>query len=57
MAADWHPANGFGILLLLLFSGATFTGCTGFAMNDRNIVNISLRMIKRSGMYAKEYKA
>ncbi len=57
MAANWHPANGFDVLVLRLFSGAAFVGCTGFAMNDRDIVDIGLRVIKHCGTYAKEYKA
>ncbi len=57
MAANWQSADGFDVLLLRLFSNAAFTGCTSFAMNDHNIVDIGLCMIKCCGMYAKEYKA
>jgi hypothetical protein len=57
MAADWHPANGFDTLILCLFTCAVFAGCTNFTMANRNIVNIGLRVIKRCGMYAKQYKA
>jgi hypothetical protein len=56
-AANWHPANGFDSLVLCLFTGAVFAGCTNFTMADRKIVDIGLRVIKRCGMYAKEYKA
>ncbi len=57
MAANWHPANGFDTLALHLFTGAAYAGCTGYTMADRNIVDIGLRVIKRCGMYAEEYKA
>jgi hypothetical protein len=57
MAADWHPANGFNTLVLRLFIGAAFAGCTNFTMANRNIVDIGLHVIKQCGMCAKEYKA
>jgi hypothetical protein len=57
MVADWHPAIGFNILVLCLFSSAAFVGYTGFTMNNRDIVNIGLRVIKCCGIYAEEYKA
>jgi hypothetical protein len=57
MAADWHPADGFDTLVLCLFTGVAFAGCTNFTMADRNIVNIGLHVIKWCGMYAEEYKA
>jgi hypothetical protein len=57
MAADWHPANGFDALILHLFTGAMYASSAGLKMNDVNIVNIYLRIIKQCGMYGKEYKA
>ncbi len=57
MAANWHPADGFNTLVLRLFTGAAFTGCTNFTMANCYIVNIGLCIIKQCGMYAKEYKA
>ncbi len=57
MAADWHPANSFKILVLHLFSGGFYAGCASYPMVNCNIVNIRLRVIKQCGMYAKEYKA
>jgi hypothetical protein len=53
---DWHPTNGFDALILCLFTGAAYAS-TGFKMNDVNIVDIGLRIIKQCGMYGKEYKA
>ncbi len=57
MAANWHPANIFNTLVLCLFTSTAFAGCTNFTMANRDIVNIGPHIIKRSGMYAKEYKA
>jgi hypothetical protein len=57
MAANWHTANGFDTLVLRLFTGMAFAGCTNFTMADHDIVGIGLRVIKQCGMYAKEYKA
>jgi hypothetical protein len=57
IAANWHPANDFDTLILRLFTGAAFAGCTNFTMADCNIVDIGLRVVKWCGMYAKEYKA
>ncbi len=56
MAADWHPTNGFDTLVLCLFTSVAFAGCTNFTMADCNIVDIGLCVIKRCGMYAKEFK-
>jgi hypothetical protein len=57
MAANWHPSDGLDTLVLCLFTGAAFPGCTNLTMSDCNIVNIGLPIVKWCGMYAKEYKA
>ncbi len=57
MAADWHPANGYDALILCLFTGAAYASSASFKMNDVDIINIGLRIIKQCGMYSKEYKA
>jgi hypothetical protein len=57
MAANWHPANGLDALILCLFTGAAYASSTGFKMNDVDIVDIGLHIIKQCGMYSKEYKA
>ena len=57
MAANWHPTNGFDALILRLFTGAAYASSAGFRMNDVNIVDIGLHIIKQCGMYGKEYKA
>jgi hypothetical protein len=57
MAPDWHPANGFNALILCLFTSTAYASSAGFKMNDVNIVDIGLRIIKQCRMYSKEYKA
>ena len=56
MAANWHSADGFDTLVLRLFTGAAYASSAGYKMNDINVVDIGLRLIKRCGMYAEEYK-
>ncbi len=46
MAAKWHPADGFDALILCLFIGAVYANSAGYRMNDVNIVNIGLHIIK-----------
>jgi hypothetical protein len=57
MAANWHPTNRFDALILCLFTGAAYASSVGFKMNNVDIVDIGLRIIKQCGMYGKEYKA
>jgi hypothetical protein len=56
MAADWHPSDGFEPLAMRLFTGASYASAARYPMEERNIINIGLRIIKRCGMYSKEYK-
>ncbi len=56
MAADWHPSNGFEPLVTRLFIGASYVSASCYLMDDCNVINISLRVIKRCGMYSEEYK-
>ena len=56
IAADWHPSNGFEPLVTRLFIGASYASAALYPMDDRNVIDISLRVIKRCGMYSKEYK-
>ncbi len=56
MAADWHPSNGFNHLVLHLFTGAAFASSAGYPMNNIDVVNIGLHIIKCYRMYTKEYK-
>jgi hypothetical protein len=57
MAADWQPTDGFEQLVTRLFLGAPYTSAARYLMEERDIIDIGLRMIKCCGMYAKEYKA
>jgi hypothetical protein len=56
MATNWHLAKGFDALILRLFTGAAFASSAGCKMNDVNIVDIGLCIIKQWSMYGKEYK-
>ncbi len=53
MAADWHPAKGFDALILRLFTGTAFASSAGCKMNDVDIVNIGLPIIKQCGMFSR----
>jgi hypothetical protein len=57
MAADLQPANGFEQLVTQLFLGASYTSTARYPMEECNIIDIGLRVIKCCGMYAEEYKA
>jgi hypothetical protein len=56
MAADWHPSDGFEPLATRFFIGASYVSAACYPMDDRDVIDIGLRVIKRCGMYAKEYK-
>ncbi len=56
MAAGWHPADGFNALILCLFTGAAYTSSAGYKMNNGDVINIGLHLIKQCSMYAEEYK-
>jgi hypothetical protein len=56
MATDWHPSDGFKPLRTRLFVGASYVSVACYPMNDRNVIEIGLSVIKRCGMYSKEYK-
>ena len=56
MAANWHPSNGFEPLATCLFIGASYASAARYPMNNCNVINISLHVIKRCRMYSKECK-
>ncbi len=56
MAANWQPNDGFEQLVTRLFLGAAYASAAQYPMEERDIIDISLRVIKRCGMYAEEYK-
>jgi hypothetical protein len=57
MATDWQPTNGFEQLVMQLFLGASYASAARYSMEECNIIDIVLRVIKRCRMYAEEYKA
>jgi hypothetical protein len=57
MAADWQPTDGFEQLVTWLFLGALYASAARYSMEECDIIDIGLRVIKHCGMYAKEYKA
>jgi hypothetical protein len=57
MAANWEPTDSFEQLGTRLFLGMSYASAARYPMEERNIIDIGLRVIKCCGMYAKEYKA
>jgi hypothetical protein len=56
MAATWHPSKGFEPLATCLFIGASCASAACYLMDNHGVTDISLHVIKHSGMYTKEYK-
>ena len=56
MAADWHPLLGFEVLTSRLFSGVTFASLSGHPITDKDTVDIGVRVLNCTGLFAKEYK-
>jgi hypothetical protein len=56
MAADWHPSGGFNALTIRLFKGGAYSNACDYPIPIRDIIDIGIRVIKRSGLYNKEYK-
>ena len=56
MAAKWHPSKGFEPLAMSLFIGASYANAARYPMQDRDVIDIGLHVIKRCGMYSEEYK-
>jgi hypothetical protein len=58
MASTWHPSEGFEPLTTRLFIGASYSYASAarYPMDDRDVIDVGLRVIKCCGMYAKEYK-
>ncbi len=56
MAADWHPSDGFEPLATRLFIGASYASTARYLMNDCDVIDISLHVIKRCGLYSEKYK-
>jgi hypothetical protein len=56
MAATWHPSDGFKPLAMRLFFGASYASAARYPMDDYDVIDIGLRVIKLCGMYVEEYK-
>jgi hypothetical protein len=56
MATSWHPSDGFEPLATRLFIGVLYASAACYPMEECDIINIGLRVIKRCGMYSEEYK-
>jgi hypothetical protein len=56
MAATWHPSEDYEPLATRLFIGASYASAAGYPMDDRDIIDIGLCIIKHCGMYVEEYK-
>jgi hypothetical protein len=57
MALEWHPSQGFQLLAVCLFRGATFVNLAKHPIPDDDIVNIGIPIIHRTGLFVEEYKA
>ena len=56
MALEWHPSQGFELLFMHLFCGATFANLTKYPIPDADIVDIGIHVLYCTGHFAKEYK-
>ncbi len=56
MAAAWHPSKGFEPLAMHLFIGASYASAACYPMDDQDVIDIGLHIIKHCGMYAEKYK-
>jgi hypothetical protein len=56
VAANWQPTDGFEQLSTRLFLGASYASAARYPMEERDIINIGLRVIKCCGIYTEEYK-
>jgi hypothetical protein len=53
MAATWHLSKGFKPLAMHLFIGASYASAARYPMDNHDVIDIGLRVIKHCGMYAK----
>jgi hypothetical protein len=56
MATSWHPSMEFEVLTLHLFCRITFASLSGHSVTNKDRVNISIRVLNRTGIFPKEYK-
>jgi hypothetical protein len=46
MAANWQPTDGFEQLVTRLFLSASYASAARYLMEEHDIIDIGLRMIK-----------
>jgi hypothetical protein len=56
MALEWHPLQGFKLLVARLFRGAMIVNLAKHPIPNDDIVDISIRVIHHTGLFAEEYK-
>ena len=56
MATDWHPSMGFEVLTSCFFHSITFASLSGHPITNKDTVDIGVRVLKRTGLFAEEYK-
>jgi hypothetical protein len=56
MEADWNLQDGWHKLERQIEEGIMYAVFTGYAMHDYDIVDIAVRVIMRTGLFAQEYK-
>ncbi len=57
MALEWHPSQGFELLVVRLFQGATFANLAKHPIPNNEIVDIGIQVIHWTGLFTEEYKA
>jgi hypothetical protein len=56
MVLEWHLLQGFQLLVAHLIRGATFANLAKHPIPDNDIVDIGIRVIHWTGLFAEEYK-
>jgi hypothetical protein len=57
MALEWHPSQGFELLVTRLFQGATFANLAKHPIPNDDIIDIGICIIHCTGFFVEEYKA
>jgi hypothetical protein len=56
MGLEWHPSQGFKLLVCCLFWGATFANLAKHLIPGGDIVDICICSIHQTGLFVEEYK-
>jgi hypothetical protein len=57
MALEWHPSQGFELLVAHLFQGATFANLAKHYIPNNDILDIGICVIHLTDLFVEEYKA